>query len=398
MSKIVRRFPIDDFWNIGKSESWFSDMASQGLHLIKFGLTFVYFEKGKKSDTKYRIDVLYDKPSQEQLDIYKEYGWDFVAKTGFFYIFSSPRDSQAPELHTDSIEQGFTLNGLDRILKRNIIVLAVATLLMAGIVFALYYFDDEPFLSMVEWRFIQLIFSVIVYLHGTYSTTRNYLYFRNIKNALINGIEINHNENWKKGRLINTIVNTIVITIAAITVIMPVVQMVKSDEYTLAETKADLPIIRLADIEDNPNLQRQVYYDDEGIDFNNMVRYEWSPLAPTMYEIRERGVVESMRWADNSGEYSPSIHTKYYKLTSEKLAEGVLRDLMNKELYDPRYKEPERINNTKFNQLYVVEKNNSDPTKFIFASWDKNVIYIRYHGNIEVDKIISLLEEMEIRR
>ena len=45
MSKIVRKFPIDDFWNIGKTESWFSDMASQGLHLKRFGRTFVYFER-----------------------------------------------------------------------------------------------------------------------------------------------------------------------------------------------------------------------------------------------------------------------------------------------------------------------------------------------------------------
>ena len=397
MSKIVRKFPIDDFWNIGKTESWFSDMASQGLHLKRFGRTFVYFEKGKKADTKYRIDVLYDKPSQEQLDVYKEYGWDFVAKTGFFYIFSSAQDSNAPELHTDTVEQSFTLDELDRVLKRNILVFGVATLIIAGIAFALNFYDDEPYLNLVEGNFIILFFQVLVYLHLTYSTIRNYLYVRNIKNSLINGIEINHNEDWKKGRLVTTIVNTLVVTIAAIIVFIPIVERVKSDEYTLPEMEVNLPIIRLADIEENPNLQREVSYsyNGEGIDYNNNVRFEWTPLVPTKYRISESGIVEGMMWSDNSGEYSPSIHTEFYQLRFQNMADGVLKDLMHKNLYDPRYKTA-KIKNPNFHHLYVVEKSTSEATKLIFASWDNNVIYIRYHGNIEVDKIISLLENMAI--
>jgi len=396
MSKIVRRFPIDDFWNIGKTESWFSDMASGGLHLKKFGRTFVYFEKGEISDTNYRIDVLYDMPSGEQLDVYKEYGWHFVAKTGFFYVFSSPKDSNAPELHTDTVEQSYTLNELNRILKRNIIVSVVSTLFVTIITLALTFYDNEPYLNLVKGRFVFLYFQLIVYLYLPYSTVRNYLYVKKVKESLINGIEIDHNEDWKKGRLVNKIVNTVTIIIASIIVFIPYVQMVKSNEYTLPEIKVDLPIIRLADIEENSNLQRNVYYnDEEDIDYNNNVRYDWSPLAPTMYEIRESGTVEGMIWSDNSGEYSPSIHTEYYQLALEDMANGVLRDLMHKELYDPRYK-TEKIDNPNFDQLYIVKKDTSDATKLIFVSLDNNVIYIRYHGNEDVEKIVDLLEDMEI--
>lgn len=37
MSKTVRKFMPDDIWHLGRSESWFSDMAKNGLHLRKVG-------------------------------------------------------------------------------------------------------------------------------------------------------------------------------------------------------------------------------------------------------------------------------------------------------------------------------------------------------------------------
>ena len=36
---------LGDLWRIGEYESWFSDMASEGLHLKKVGYLFAHFEK-----------------------------------------------------------------------------------------------------------------------------------------------------------------------------------------------------------------------------------------------------------------------------------------------------------------------------------------------------------------
>nr|WP_282433727.1 DUF2812 domain-containing protein [Desulfosporosinus hippei] len=79
---------------MGRNESWFSGMARKGLHLKKIGRLFVYFEKGEPKETKYRIDYLKEAPSQEQLDVYHDCGWNFIAKNGYFYVFSAYLDNQ----------------------------------------------------------------------------------------------------------------------------------------------------------------------------------------------------------------------------------------------------------------------------------------------------------------
>ncbi len=152
MSKIIKKFPIDDMWNIGKSESWYSDMADEGLHLKSFGRLHVKFEKGEPAQTRYRIDILYKKPSQEQLDVYKDCGWEFVANTGMFYVFSSPEGSNAPELHTDLAEQSFTLDNLNKILKRNVIIIAASILFFVGMMLGIMFFYDEPYLFFINHK------------------------------------------------------------------------------------------------------------------------------------------------------------------------------------------------------------------------------------------------------
>lgn len=391
MSKIVKKFPIDDLWNIGRSESWFSDKAAEGLHLNSFSRLFVKFEKKEPANTKYRIDILYKTPSNEQLNVYKECGWDFVANNGMFYVFSSPEDSNAPELHTDLTEQSFTLDNLNKILKRNIIVFTISLLLMIGLVLGIYLFSDEPYLFFINGgSFIVPIIFSFSYLFSLFITLRNYIYVKRIKVSLINGIPINHQENWKKNSLASKVLNIITILVAIIGIIISVTQMIKRDEYTLPDTKNNLPIIRLADIENNPNLQRESKFYDEDVDFYNNVQYEWNVLASIHYDVVEKVIINNEMWEDNSGVYSPSVSTDYYKLQFENMSKGLVNDLISRHIYLPL--EPlVKVENTNFNQLYYSIKSHS---KEIFASWDDNVIYIRYHGNADINHLIELLSKL----
>ncbi len=390
MSKIIKKFPIDDMWNIGKSESWYSDMADEGLHLKSFGRLHVKFEKGEPAQTRYRIDILYKKPSQEQLDVYKDCRWEFVANTGMFYVFSSPEGSNAPELHTDLTEQSFTLDNLNKILKRNVIIIAASILFFVGMMLGIMFFYDEPYLFFIAGDFIIPVLFAVVDILLLFSIIRNYKYVRKVKNSLINGTPINHKEDWKKGYFINKVFNAALLSVAVISIIFPINQMIKRDEYTLPEAKNDLPIIRLADIEENPDLKRESKFYDENIDWYNRVNYNWGVLAPVQYEIVERGIVNNEMWHDNSGIYSPSVHTDFYKLTFDSMAEGLIKDLIHRHIYVPETPVI-KAENENFDQLYYAVENTS---KYVFASWDNNVIYVRYHGNKEISHIINLLSNL----
>ena len=58
MTKIVRKMLLGDPWRIGEYESWFSDMASEGLHLKKVGYLFAHFEKMEPEDIRYELTCL----------------------------------------------------------------------------------------------------------------------------------------------------------------------------------------------------------------------------------------------------------------------------------------------------------------------------------------------------
>lgn len=388
MGRTIKKLAKDDMFDIGKSESYFSYMASKGLHLKGFSSIFVNFTKGEPSKTKYRIDILSKKPSTEQLEVYKECGWDYVARNGIFYVFSSPENSNAPELHTDLLEQSFTLDNLNKILKKNMFIISIAIILMLAMILKLFFFSKEPYLSLVSGIIISPLIFVIIYLFILYSTIFNYTYVKKVKRNLISGIPINHQENWKRHSLVNKIFSTLIISIALISVVIPITEMVKKDKFTLSETKNNLPVIRLSDIEENPNLQRISKFRDD-LDFYNSVIYKWSFLAPTYYDIVESGIVENELWDDKSGTYSPGIHTVYYKLSLKGMANGLVKDLISR--YHLPVEPVLKKENTNFDRLYYSTRNSS---KEIFASWENNVIYIRYYGNADIDHLIKLLSNL----
>jgi hypothetical protein len=149
--------------------------------------------------------------------------------------------------------------------------------------------------------------------------------------------------------------------IAGLSACIPFIEIVKSQDYTLPETSVNLPIIRLAEIEQNPNLQREIIYNSRDVDWENQVNYNWSPLAPVQYEVNEHGIVKDVMWKDNSGEYSPSIDTYYYQLAFSRMADGFIHDLMERyvDSFDPNVavKEVElRINTL----IYRVRNNQID--------------------------------------
>ena len=57
MTKLVRKIKPADFWRIGEHESWFSDMAKEGLHFHSMGMYFARFKKGEPQEMEYRIEV-----------------------------------------------------------------------------------------------------------------------------------------------------------------------------------------------------------------------------------------------------------------------------------------------------------------------------------------------------
>ena len=115
MRKKVRKMVLENVWRIEEHESWFADLAKKGWHLQKIGRLFAYFEQGESKDVRYRIDTSSNKKiTAEDKEMFQEAGWTHIARLGEFNVFSSSAALQAPELHTDPVEQSYTLKDLSK--------------------------------------------------------------------------------------------------------------------------------------------------------------------------------------------------------------------------------------------------------------------------------------------
>jgi hypothetical protein len=258
-----------------------------------------------------------------------------------------------------------------------------------GMMLSMFFLEPTPTLAMIETSGIQRPLLVFIESYVFYIVIRNYIALRSLSKSLSQGSPINHKESWQKPRLINGFIGGFFILAAFLTACIPFVEIAQSKTYTLPETSVNLPTVRLADIERNPALEREGEYNLHGVDWGNRVGYDWSPLAPVQYEINEHGTIKNMVWDDNSGSYSPSIETRYYRLAFSSMAINLIHDLMERYVddFDPKVTVQE-VDHPFFDQLLVAE---DGIRKQIFACSGNEVIYVNYFGNGQAEDIITLI-------
>jgi hypothetical protein len=391
MNKTIYKLRPSDYWRIGEHESWFSDMAAEGLFLKKMGRQFAQFVKGEPKNMRYRIDVSINrKIPADQIDMYGESGWEYVTSYGQFYVFTSPAELEAPELHTDPAEQSFTLKELDKKLAFNAVLVILGLLLIIGMLGSIWFMDGTPTLFMMEGTVaIQQPIFVIFVAYTAYISLQAALSIRDLRKRLAEGRAIDHQAPWKKYHRLNTMAAFLFTVVVGLTAIIPLIQLVNMDTRTLPESSVDLPIVSLADVENNTNLVRmESAYMNDGVDWGNRYSYDWSPLAPIQYEADETGVVPGKLWEDRSGEYSPAIHTQFYKLTIPAMADNLVGDLIKRYRYENTQDEFVEKSHPDLDLLIVHEEKDM---KEVFASRGNVVMYVRYHGYADVNSVIENL-------
>ncbi|QFF99897.1 DUF2812 domain-containing protein [Psychrobacillus glaciei] len=387
MDKTVRKLRPSDYWRIGEHESWFQDMAAKGFHLKKMGLRFAHFVKGEPKKMRYRIDVTMKKKiTPEKIEMYEDSGWDYVTGYQYFQVYSSPVEREAPELHTDPAEQSFTLRALDKKLVFIVVIVVVALLFIIGMMSAIWFLDGTPTFVLVDGFVVQQTIVSILIVYLAYISLQAAISIRALRKDLIEGKPINHHAPWKKHYRLNSVLAFLFTIVAGLSAIVPFGQLIKSDTQTLPEGNLDLPIVRLADVEQNPALVRGESYMIDDVDWGNRYRYNWSPIAPIQYESDENGVVPGKMWGDGSGEYSPSINTRVYLLRVPALADNLIADLIKRFNYE--YSDDDFVE-AKHADLDLLIVHEEDEIKEVFASKGKAVIYVRYYGYADINLVIE---------
>ena len=120
--KYVLRLPPCPDYDVEGTECWLTDLAREGLLLKKDGLFagVAVFERAVPQRVQYRLEaaqkdtgLLGDgyEPDPEQVELCAQYGWEYVARRGEFYIYRS-HDPAARELNTDPAVQALALKAV----------------------------------------------------------------------------------------------------------------------------------------------------------------------------------------------------------------------------------------------------------------------------------------------
>ena len=154
--KLAYRFIPCPVYDVSGMECWLSEMAEQGLLLQEDGFFcgIATFEKTTPQKVIYQLQPASKStsmwasnngdPEDEEVELSREFGWEYVAKRGEFYIYRTSK-LDARELHTDREVQALAMNAMKKRQWDNII-----SMFFFAIVYPYLVMNGKIIVSMVH--------------------------------------------------------------------------------------------------------------------------------------------------------------------------------------------------------------------------------------------------------
>lgn len=288
-SEYVRRWKPDDLCDLDRNESWFSDMAEQGLFVDHFTRWSVWFKRGTPQKTRYRMDVLSRALTEDELALYDSCGWHFAAlhtEEGFrkdicYYVFRTDENAGVPELHTDPVEQAKSLKRLHGRLRRDVFLMLVFMavvfwdLLMPGrpdLRCELLVTGEEP--VRIYWVFFVLL--------ETVNSVRGWLNIRRLRKRLAEGEPLDHYADYRKAHRRYAVISGLKLLLAGwlfAVLATQVIQLIASTRIRPLPETADFPAVRLEELYDGMLAENGI---------SGELHHQWTTAGAEIDELRER--------------------------------------------------------------------------------------------------------------
>lgn len=362
MCKKVRKFLGLNLYDIGYRESYFKDMAKQGLILKKMGRFFATFEKGEPTETEYRIKVLAGEEKEKgTADYYwpdgvseiASLGWINVGICGTYYVFRCVDVEKFKEPPFDNTEHYKISNR-----RRSFFFWLLTTIISLGML-AVQLFGVH---ILYERTVTVLMWALVVMLAWcAYKDISALKLFRQYKKEHY----IEHDKDWEKIRRTKRASNAVISLILLAGVFVILYLPFPDKTYNLNENfYIDAPVLRLSDIDNEQARPTEEDY----------LRVTSSVFAPFRYELCERDL--------NTGN---KLEVKYYRLSFNFLSKGLKEEFtafwggLND--YDNHSDEFEYINVGKLGGSVA------------YIEYGNVVIFVKYQGKQSEEKFISAIEQ-----
>ena len=271
MTKCKRRLLPAEPYEIDALESWFSDLSAEGLHVQKANALFATFAEGEKKRLLFRMEPKQagalstpDKiKAEERHAQHKEKGWSFVCKLDYFYVYAA-EEGTADYFATPEEEGAYYPDSLKGNKFFNFIHIEnlLLVVLIAAYIFILHRQTTYDWVEDFANSFCNLPVFVFAILAGRRSRG-----FVKLQRSLAAG-ELHHQPtDWQTARLRWKHRFHYVCVIGMITfLLLPFLPNVFSfSDRPIAEVKQPLPMISLAELENNPDFYAvDSYYQRDG--------------------------------------------------------------------------------------------------------------------------------------
>lgn len=320
MAKKIHRLVPCPHYDVERIEGWLTDMAAQGVHLLKepsmFG--FLAFEKGEPQSVRYRLEPKQsmaeedsEKPDWTAQALYEECGWEFVAAYGYFYIYRSARPD-AVEMNTDPQVQSLAMKAL---IRHNLVPLITV---LFGFCNSMSRMFSEPFRYLATFGLLYTGGFFLVMFTGISAAIFRIIHVVQLYWQLKHDIPLNHNKPWKKGAGFQRFAKVfgVVFYLLVLCVILSHCSISFSNGSAIGEYTDAPPFVTIRD------LYPQAEYTLLNGDVRNTVEQSSSFLAPRYLEWHEDAEITTADGQTLRG----TLDILYYETRYTWLAEGLARD------------------------------------------------------------------------
>ena len=398
----VKKFRTISVYEVGKMESYLSDMAKEGLFLTGMSQNYNVFMINEPADIEYRIEFGEKVLDKEMREMYEMSGWSYVCSFKGIHIFQAIASDTLVEIHTDPEEQSYTLRKTCKMFAR-LISLEIAMLLLM-IVLSVFgtMIGGAPVLNLLENNFIFII-GITIMFYTIFEIVRQMQALIQIKKRLQMGFYINHHEPWKKCSVSQFIIYSIlavllILCLASIASnIRTIVGFVSGrSNYELTLT-TELPVVRLNDIEKLEAPVMRTYYLKYSKHSLNNVNVKYNVFIKES-EINEEFIQEDITWEGEA--YTPSMRTNYYKAYVPFLVQGALSDVLYKAenyfmaLPDEKIT-AEKLDCSGLDEVYYIPSAMNGENYFGLVVRKGNVVlWMRYSGQKTRTEVIEATKEL----
>ena len=365
------RLPPCPAYDVEGTESWLSDMASEGWLLEEDGIFcgVATFEKADPVNMKYRLTVAEKgtsmwgenngEPENEEIEHSAACGWEYIARHDDFHIYRSA-DPMVRELNTDPEVQAMALKMLKKRLRGSwlewlfwiayFILRCGKSKLITGMIY------------MKSW-FALLTFAVVLWFIVN-SAIRS-LHLKKLQKKLIEQGRLDKDKNWRKNEVTYHLGRAVrcVLVIALVIILLANLdaKVLGEEEIPLPEFTENPPFATIADFAEG-EYKLQNY----GSWANNVIH--WSDLlAPDCWRWHEIAEVHT-----ENGKIDGGLYVDYYETVSPFIAERIAKEYYREAKWDKDF------------ELFEAELPEGD---FVAAYYDEIHIpnMILQRGNIVIN-------------